>query len=76
MDKWLKRQTHHWRMHRFNSYWMHANGTLPPKSLPDFCTRMKSYGDCPVHPLEPYHILDSHSLHAFPCEVCAPLATP
>ncbi|QCE07728.1 hypothetical protein DEO72_LG9g2748 [Vigna unguiculata] len=58
MAEWLKRPTHNWRIRRFNSYWMHANGTLPPKSLSDFCSRMKSYWNCPVHPLEPYHILD------------------
>ncbi|KAL2317581.1 hypothetical protein Fmac_031457 [Flemingia macrophylla] len=30
MAEWLKRPTHNWRIRRFNSYWMHANGTLPP----------------------------------------------
>ncbi|KAK7365368.1 hypothetical protein VNO78_39595 [Psophocarpus tetragonolobus] len=43
MAEWLKRPTHNWRIRRFNSYWMHANGTLPPISLSDFCSRMKSY---------------------------------
>ncbi|KAF3449768.1 hypothetical protein FNV43_RR05846 [Rhamnella rubrinervis] len=28
MAEWLKRPTHNWRIRRFNSYWMHANGTL------------------------------------------------
>ncbi|KAB2043898.1 hypothetical protein ES319_D01G051200v1 [Gossypium barbadense] len=27
MAEWLKRPTHNWRIRRFNSYWMHANGT-------------------------------------------------
>ncbi|XLS74694.1 hypothetical protein HN51_031559, partial [Arachis hypogaea] len=29
MAEWLKCPTHNWRIRRFNSYWMHANGTLP-----------------------------------------------
>ncbi|RYR51442.1 hypothetical protein Ahy_A06g026458 [Arachis hypogaea] len=37
---------------------MHANGTLPQISLSDFCSRMKSYWNCPVHPSEPYPIPD------------------
>ena len=28
MAKWLKHPTHNWRIRRFSSYWMHANGTL------------------------------------------------
>ncbi|RYR25704.1 hypothetical protein Ahy_B02g059669 [Arachis hypogaea] len=47
MAEWLKRPTHNWRIRRFNSYWMHANGTLPQISLSDFCSRMKSYWNCP-----------------------------
>ena len=27
MAEWLKRPTHNWRIRRFNSYWMHANGS-------------------------------------------------
>ena len=28
LAEWLKPPTHNWRIRRFNSYWMHANGTL------------------------------------------------
>ncbi|RYQ95258.1 hypothetical protein Ahy_B08g090325 [Arachis hypogaea] len=35
---------------------MHANGTLPQISLSDFCSRMKSYWNCPVHPSEYIYI--------------------